>query len=181
MDPEAYRLAFEMSDPGEQQEFFGYATRDRLEEERLRWQQGMVTFNKSFCWFTIFLKAEQTAVGWCGFHTWYIPHRRAEIGYEISGDDYKRSGLMTEALAAVIDYGFTELNLNRIEAFVEPGNEASIKLLEKSDFLKEGLLREHYFKNNEFQDSVVYGLFEKKDVNGLNQPGYHLQIKVTPY
>ena len=50
---------------------------------------------------------------------------------------------MTEALAAVIDFGFKEMELNRIEAVIMPENTASINLLEKLGFRKEGLLAEY--------------------------------------
>ena len=50
---------------------------------------------------------------------------------------------MTEALSAILDLGFQEMSLNRIEAVVMPGNTASIKLLEKLGFHNEGVLKEY--------------------------------------
>lgn len=57
-------------------------------------------------------------IGWCGYHTWYIDHRRAEIGYAIRSDEYKAQGIMTEVMNAVLRYGFEVMNLHRIEAFI---------------------------------------------------------------
>lgn len=50
---------------------------------------------------------------------------------------------MTEALDAIIGFGFREVGLNRIQALVMPGNEGSEKLLGKLGFRREGVLREY--------------------------------------
>ena len=67
---------------------------------------------------------------------------RASIGYELARSSW-RQGIMTEALEAIIDLGFREMGLNRIDAVVMPENGASIKLLEKLGFHNEGLLKEY--------------------------------------
>jgi len=69
---------------------------------------------------------------------------------------------MTEAFQKIIHYGFDVMKLNRIEAFVSPQNEASIKLLKKFNFVEEGLLRKHYFKNNIMEDSLVCSLLRSE-------------------
>ena len=50
---------------------------------------------------------------------------------------------MTEALAAIIEFGFREVGLNRVQAVLMPGNVASVKLLEKLGFRREGVLRQY--------------------------------------
>jgi ribosomal-protein-alanine N-acetyltransferase len=65
---------------------------------------------------------------------------------------------MVEALAAVIDLGFSAMELNRIEAFVGTDNTISKHLLEKFGFTQEGLLREHYKSGGQIEDSLVYSL-----------------------
>jgi [ribosomal protein S5]-alanine N-acetyltransferase len=67
---------------------------------------------------------------------------RAEIGYEIL-PQYQQKGFMQEAVNAVVQYGFTILNLHSITAWLSPENKASIRLLEKTGFQKEGHLREN--------------------------------------
>ena len=91
-----------------------------------------------------------------------MDHERAEIGYGLFGDEYKRQGLMSEAILPIIEYGFIEMKLNRIEAFIGPENIASIKLINKLNFVKEGQLREHYCENNRVEDSIVYSLLRKE-------------------
>ena len=86
--------------------------------------------------------------------------RRAEIGYCLASGAWG-NGYMHEALRALIAYGFTHLNLNRIEADIDPRNEASVKSVERLGFVREGLLRERWIVNGEDSDSAIYGLLYK--------------------
>lgn len=78
----------------------------------------------------IALKEDDRLIGTCGFHEWKKAHYKAEIGYELS-PEYWRNGMMTEAIGAILEFGFRVWGLNRIEAFIDPRNVASRKLLEK--------------------------------------------------
>jgi RimJ/RimL family protein N-acetyltransferase len=69
---------------------------------------------------------------------------RADVGFELS-KEYWGKGLASEALEAVINYGFEQLNLQRIQALIEPPNDSSQKLVERKGFIKEGLLRNYEF------------------------------------
>lgn len=68
---------------------------------------------------------------------------------------------MKEAITAVLRYGFQEMNLNRIEALIDPDNLTSVKLLEKFNFVREGLLREYEYGKGKFDDVFIYGLLKK--------------------
>jgi len=96
--------------------------------------------------------------GYYGFHTW---HMRAGIGYELACSSW-RKGIMTEALNAILDLGFMDLGLNRIEAVVIPENIPSIKLLEKLGFTGEGILREYEnWGTKGFTDLCMLALLRK--------------------
>ena len=110
-----------------QMRLLGLGTISELDTERLKYTQGLSMFNKDFLIFQLLDKAGEKIIGWCGYHTWYKQHERAEIGYSISDDKFKRKGIMAEALSSVIEYGFSIMKLNRIEAFIGPNNMASIK------------------------------------------------------
>jgi ribosomal-protein-alanine N-acetyltransferase len=84
-------------------------------------------------------------------------HRRAEIGYAL-GRAYWGKGYMQETLKAILSYAFTVLNLHRIEADVDPRNDASVKTLERLGFQREGYLRERWQVNGEIQDAFFFGL-----------------------
>lgn len=141
------------------QDFFG--GHEALEKNRSRYEKGLTTFNRSFHNFQLLLKDSGELIGTCGFHTWYTEHSRAEIGYDITNPGHWGKGYMSEAVREIIRYGFERLSLNRIEALVAPGNNASLSILQKFGFVKEGYLRSHYFKNGNMEDSVMYGLLKE--------------------
>ena len=74
---------------------------------------------------------------------------------------------MSEAILPIVAYGFNEMNLNRMEAFVGPDNEASQRLVKKLGFQQEGHLKQHFFKNNIYHDSIVFGLLRKDYVERI--------------
>jgi [ribosomal protein S5]-alanine N-acetyltransferase len=142
--------------------FLGLKDEVQLAIEKVKFESGLTTFNKSFLYFQLLDKKSEAVVGWCGFHTWYLDHHRAEIGYGLFDESLKNNGIMTEALKVIIEYGFNQMKLNRIEAFVGTKNIPSLKLMEKFSFTKEGILRKHYLKNTILEDSVVYSLLKEE-------------------
>ena len=104
-------------------------------------------------------KGKDELIGTIGFVNILKEHFRAEVGY-ILHPAMQGKGIMKEALAEVIRYGFAELKLHSIAAIIDPGNTASAMLLEKSGFVKEGHFREHEFLMGRFWDSVVYSMLK---------------------
>lgn len=80
-----------------------------------------------------------------------------EIGYWI-GKPFEGKGIMTKALAAMVEYGFNTRRLVRIEAPVYAHNIGSQKVLLKCGFKEEGYLPKAYFKNGIFQDGKLFAL-----------------------
>ena len=88
-------------------------------------------------------------------------HYRAEMGYVLH-PDHQGKGIMQEAMSEVLQYGSTVMKLHSVEARVDPENTASIKLLERSNFIREGLFKEDYFYNRKFLETAVYSLILNK-------------------
>ena len=160
--PEVYRFVFTHYTEEELQRFFGFHTEEDRLKEHERFEKGVSTFNKSFAMFQLLDNISGKVIGSCGYHTWYLEHRRAEVGYALTNDEFKQKGLMKEALGAVLQYGFNVMNLHRVEAFVAPENEPSLKLVRHFAFTQEGHLREHYFKNGVVEDSIVFSLLQSE-------------------
>jgi len=99
-------------------------------------------------------------IGHCALFNLSRTCRRAEIGYGLASWAWGH-GFMNEALNALIDYGFGPMNLNRVEADIDPMNEASARTLERLGFEQEGLLHERWIVNGEVSDSAIYGLLRK--------------------
>lgn len=86
-------------------------------------------------------------------------HDRAEIGYMLHPHHW-RKGIISEAMKAVIQYGFGTMQLHSIEANIDPRNEASASILEKHGFVREGYFRESFYNNNSgtYEDAAIYSL-----------------------
>lgn len=84
----------------------------------------------------------------------------ASLGYWM-GLPFIRHGYMTAAVAAVIPFAFTTLRLHRLEAACIPTNTASIRLLEKTGFVREGYAREYLCINGIWQDHLLYACLQE--------------------
>jgi RimJ/RimL family protein N-acetyltransferase len=105
--------------------------------------------------------ADDAVIGTCTLARIDRVHRRAEIGFAL-GRAHWGQGFMREALGALLQHAFGTLRLRRVEADVDPRNAASLRLLERFGFEREGLLRERYAVGGETQDSVLLGLLARR-------------------
>lgn len=120
-------------------------------EERFRNKQGIR--------WGIARKEDNIIIGSCGFS--YGTSFNAEIGYELAKSNW-RKGYMTEALKAIIMFGFEKLEFNRIQALVMLENQASIKLLEKLKFTQEGVLRDYGYWKEQYHDLKMFSILKRE-------------------
>jgi [ribosomal protein S5]-alanine N-acetyltransferase len=167
VQPDIYREVMESMDDESISRFFGFTTSMELIEEKNRFRQGVTMAGRSFAYFHLIEKESRKVIGWCGFHTWYTLHRRAELGYILYHETHRNKGFMKEAMSQILAYGFDVLKLNRIEAMVATTNVPSLALLRGFGFRHEGVLRQHYFKNERMEDSEIYSLLAQEyDIKG---------------
>ena len=107
------------------------------------------------------LKESGKLIGTCGFFNFNEDALKAELGYELNSS-YQGKGIMTEAIGAILEFIFKGTGINRIEAYVEPENIPSQKLLEKLGFTKEGTLRKFERCRGELIDICVFGLLRNE-------------------
>jgi ribosomal-protein-alanine N-acetyltransferase len=112
--------------------------------------------NESIIW-ALSLKNDPTLIGYICLWNIRPEHHRGEMGYAMHPQHHGK-GIMHEAVKAVLDYSFNILKLHSIEANVNPGNIASIKLLERNGFVREAYFKEDYLYNGKFLDSAIYSL-----------------------
>lgn len=105
-------------------------------------------------------KEDNKLVGSCGYHSWAKEHFKAEIGFEVA-PQFWRKGIITEVLKPILAYGFQHMQLHRVEAYYDPANTASKKSLEKAGFRYEGLLRECMFEKGQFVDAEICSILSK--------------------
>jgi ribosomal-protein-alanine N-acetyltransferase len=112
---------------------------------------------KGIAW-AVTLSGSDAVLGLFGFHDWDEYHRRAEIGYDLARA-YWGQGIGSEAVRAIVRFGFEQMNLHRIYAGTIADNHESVRLLEKVGFQREGTRREHSWEEDgTFHDSAMYGL-----------------------
>lgn len=156
LSPDGMKYIFENCSKDEIKRILGHRSEEDYQKEEYKHKNGYSSYNRSFELFLMIDKASDTIIGRCGIHNWNVEHNRAEIGYAMADEDYKRKGLMTEALGVIIEYGFTKMNLNRMEAIVGIGNIPSLRLMEKYNFTREGVLRQHYYASGKYEDSILF-------------------------
>ena len=83
--------------------------------------------------------------------------------------DFHGKGIMHEAMQPVLDYGFNVMKLHSVEADADPNNIASIKLLQKNNFVREAYLKENYYFNGKFFDTVIYSLLMQNCKQSIKQ------------
>lgn len=93
----------------------------------------------------------------------------ASLGYWMSAG-HAGKGLMTRAVGLALPFVFNELRLHRLEAACLPHNSASIRVLEKNGFRKEGLAEGYLLINGKWQDHLLFGLTHERFLNQQQAP-----------
>lgn len=124
--------------------------------------------NKAIIPWGIFPTAGGDLIGFVKLYEFFL-QSRAEIGYWMAEGE-RRKGLMSEAMRAVIAFGFERLELHRIHAYVRTDNAASRGLLKSLGFEHEGVLRqysrqggtkENRWRDAEWADMATYSLLQE--------------------
>ncbi|BCY29474.1 GNAT family N-acetyltransferase [Flavobacterium okayamense] len=106
-------------------------------------------------------KGNNKCIGIMGFYRTQPENYRTELGYMIL-PEYWGKGYVTEAVKTLLNYAFNTLNFHSIEAVIDSRHIASEKVLIKNGFRKEAHFKEDFFYNNEFSDTVKYGILKRE-------------------
>ena len=108
----------------------------------------------------IVLKENDQLIGNIALHRISIPYRQSGLGIVIGEKTCWSKGYGTEALNLMLRYGFDQLNLHRIYLTVLSFNARAIHTYEKVGFIKEGVFREHMYRNGKYHDVYYMGILE---------------------
>lgn len=142
--------------------YFGSAPMTSLDEAEQRIDRiGVAWQEQNGVRWAITQREHAQLIGTCGYWRLVNAHLWAEIGYELAPEHWGR-GIMTEAVGAVLHFGFTTMKLHRVEAQIHPANTGSRRVLEKLGFVQEGYFRENYYEavEGKFTDTVVFSLLQ---------------------
>ncbi|RTY95066.1 GNAT family N-acetyltransferase [Flavobacterium sp. GT3R68] len=116
--------------------------------------------NEGINW-AITMKGSPKLLGIIGHYRIKPEHYRSEIGYMLL-PEFQGKGIISEAVKAVVEYGFNTMHLHSIEAIIDPDNIASAVVLEKNNFIKEAHFKENEYYEGRFLDNIIYSLLNKK-------------------
>lgn len=151
------RMFFERFAMSRQEDFYTLEGRKKRIEQSLKNGENDTEYS-----FGIFLQ-DQTLIGTISlFQVVRGSLQSAFIGYFLDGR-HNGKGYATKAVKLAVDYAFNELKLHRIEAGVMPHNKASIRVLEKAGFHKEGIARKNVKINGKWEDHQVLAIIHPED------------------
>lgn len=110
---------------------------------------------------TLKTDAQTTLIGTCGYNTWNRNNNCGEIGYDLL-QRYWGQGFMPEAVTEIVRFGFTRMQLNRVEADIMVPNDASARVLTKVGFTEEGTLRQRGYWKGEYHDLRFFSLLRQE-------------------
>lgn len=103
-------------------------------------------------------KDRDWVMGMSGYNSWDRYHRRADIGYDLARAHWGQ-GYASEAVHAMLRFGFEAMNLNRIEAETIEDNHGSVKMLKRLGFTLEGIRRSYSWEDDgTFHNGSIWGL-----------------------
>lgn len=111
--------------------------------------------------FAIVRRSDAQVIGTCTLYQLDAQCRLAQVGYALAVSAWGQ-GYAAEAVTAMLDWGFETLDLNRIEADIDPRNLPSLRALERLGFTREGHLRERWIVDGEVSDSLLFGLLARE-------------------
>lgn len=123
---------------------------------QMEWFQNLFT-EKTGIWWKIVRKEDLQPLGGIGMNNYQVHHQKTEIGYWLLPAHWGK-GIISEALPVMVDYLFSQWNIHRIEAVVEEGNKNSSRVLEKSGFHYEGMMRDSEIKNGVYISLHMFSL-----------------------
>jgi len=134
----------------------------KMEQAELKMADWLKAYaDKKAIWWAFTSKETDQFIGYGGYFNICNESNKAEIGYGLL-TEFWGQGYMSEIASNLVRFGIASINLHRISAIVIPGNEASVKVLKKNGFEKEGHLRDDSFARNRYFDSCIYGLINNR-------------------
>ena len=135
--------------PDDAQRFVQMFLEQQAEQPRRKFQLAVV------------LKGSGQLIGSCGIRKASADAHEADIGYELSPDQWGH-GYATEAARVIVRFGFAELGVHRIWAWCIADNVASARVLEKLGLKLEGRLRDKEYFKSRWWDTLMYGILENE-------------------
>lgn len=113
--------------------------------------------NKEWIEWGITLTGTKKVIGLVGYGEWNRRHNFGSIGYDLA-KAYWGQGIGSEAVGAILNFGFERMALNRIEAITLMDNERSITMLKRLGFHLDGVRRQLVLEDDGYHDSAIFSV-----------------------
>jgi [ribosomal protein S5]-alanine N-acetyltransferase len=139
----------------------GFLTKENRPEdigkalEEVKYWGSLFPQKKSMYW-AVALKSNDKMIGTAGFNFISFANARAEISYDLN-PDYWGKGIMLKSIGGILKFADLALELVRIQATVVTDNDRSIRVLERSGFYQEGILKKYEIVDGKHKDYYMYG------------------------
>ncbi len=173
------RLSLRPMHPIDAEDMYDYAHREDVTKYLLWAPHASVSYTKDYLKYiqnryalgdfydwAIIDRESRRMIGTCGFTKIDAANNFAEIGYVLNPDFHGR-GYATEAAKRVMEFGFAELALHRIEARFMQGNEASLRVMERLGMSFEGYHRDSVFAKGEYKTIGYCAITKEEFENGI--------------
>jgi RimJ/RimL family protein N-acetyltransferase len=152
---------FRIFSDGEVVRFWSVGAWTEVAQAEAMIEEAMAAYREGgLCRYAIVLADTGELIGICNLRGFFEQNRRCELGYAL-GSAFWGRGYALEALEALLGHAFARLDMNRIEADIDPRNEASKRLLERLGFRQEGYMPERWIVHGEKADTAFYGLLRR--------------------
>ncbi len=101
-------------------------------------------------------------LGGIGLHRIDWEDRNAEVGIVIGKKEYWNKGYGTDAMVAILNFAFNQMNLHRVYLRVFEFNRRAIRSYQRCGFKKEGVLRDDRFSNGKYHDTIIMGILKEE-------------------
>lgn len=128
-------------------------------QEQMDWYANLKA-TETGLWWGIYTKDTNEFCGAGGYNDLDKINRKAEIGFWLLPEFWGK-GILKEVMPQLFQMGFTDLNLHRIEGFVEADNAKCRRALEKVNFTHEGTMRQCEIKNDKYIDVAIYAIINE--------------------
>ncbi|ABR31666.1 acetyltransferase [Thermosipho melanesiensis] len=130
-------------------------------EDEIKWYEEINPHSEKSYSFAIELKEIEEYIGGCGIFNINWKNSFCEVGIFL-GPEYLSKGYGAEAMKLLVNFIFTEMNLNKVRLSVFSFNKRAIRSYEKVGFKKEGVLREEIYRDGKYWDVIVMGILKRE-------------------
>lgn len=128
-------------------------------KEQLKWFNDL-EINKTGLWWAIYSKSSDLFLGAGGLNNLEKEHNKAEYGFWLLPENWGK-GIMKEVTPHICNYGFSKMNIHRIEGLIESNNTKVQKALAKLNFNYEGTMHDCEIKNGKYINIDIYAVINK--------------------